>query len=357
MDPVIVITCPSHVTYGPSVEVQCGTRISAYDSRARIDSIAESLDQLSWVSMRSPSDFGMDPILRVHDQRLLVAIERIEAVLGEANDPSGQFFADTFVHRNLPEVKRALIDSTTAPAALMGIYCFDTMTSVTVGTTSSILGAVNTALSGAKALAGGVDLVVSLCRPPGHHTSRNLFGGGTYLNNISIAAQWLLDNDIQNLAILDIDFHHGNGTQSIFYDRSDVMYVSIHGHPNRVFPYYAGSQDELGSGPGYGSNHNLPLPPSIEGAQYLSVLDQAISIIDDRRPEALLISLGFDTYVDDLAGDARLVTQDYASIGASVRSIGLPVLAVLEGGYHVASLGTNVRTWLQGASGLDPNKR
>jgi acetoin utilization deacetylase AcuC-like enzyme len=195
----------------------------------------------------------------------------------------------------------------------------------------------------------GAPIVYGLCRPPGHHAGPRIFGGSSYLNNAAVAAERMARVTGEPVAVLDLDFHHGNGTQQIFYERADVLYVSIHGDPQRAYPYFTGHADETGRGAGAGATRNFPLAAGTDDRAYLAVLDEALALT---RPHAdrLIVSLGFDTYRLD-GEDFELTNAGYHAIGERVASSAPSVLVLQEGGYFVPHLGRNARQWLRGAEG------
>ncbi|MBI2798197.1 hypothetical protein HYX70_02730 [Candidatus Saccharibacteria bacterium] len=190
----------------------------------------------------------------------------------------------------------------------------------------------------------------ALCRPPGHHAGRASFGGYCYFNNAAAAAEFLCEGG-QRVAILDVDFHHGNGTQDLFYTRGDVLYVSIHGDPDHAYPYFSGRATELGKSDGIGANRNFPLPTGTSDPAYLECLKAACDEIARFEPAYLVLSLGLDTYVDDQLGDFLLTLGGYEGAATRVGALGIPTVVVQEGGYHLPSLGTSVETWLSGLIG------
>jgi acetoin utilization deacetylase AcuC-like enzyme len=352
-DSVLVVTCPTHEGHAPSVEVQCGVPIPAFDRIERMDSILSALSRDRSLQLLEPRQFGPAPVARVHDEGLISCLATAwEASAGIRPVRADQAFADTFCHEGLREGLGPLRADAGHVSRELGRYCFDTITGVGGRTFDAAAGAVNTILTAAELVrqsdAATAPCAVALCRPPGHHVTRRVFGGGCFFNNVGIAAQWLVDHGAARIAVLDLDFHHGNGTQSLFYDRPDVTYVSIHGDPRRCYPYFTGYPEEQGSGPGRGHNVNIPLPAGIERERYLASLGQALDAVDRSRPEFLLISLGFDTFAGDPAGDARLRTEDYRAIAAAVGELSLPVVAALEGGYCVPELGDNLSSWIEG---------
>jgi acetoin utilization deacetylase AcuC-like enzyme len=230
----------------------------------------------------------------------------------------------------------------------LGFYAFAAETSIGAGSWEAAAAAADVAVSGAQHLLAGARGVFALCRPPGHHASRDLYGGYCFLNNAAIAAQRLRDRGLGRVAILDVDFHHGNGTQDIFYDRPDVLFVSIHGDPLDSFPYFSGHASETGVGPGDGFTLNLPLPRGSDYAAWGAALQIALERITSFSPDALVVSLGVDTFVGDPISAFRLQSPDFVHYGRRLGECNLPTLFVLEGGYAVAEIGINVANVLTG---------
>jgi acetoin utilization deacetylase AcuC-like enzyme len=232
-----------------------------------------------------------------------------------------------------------------------GLFCYDTMTLVGPGSWAAIRGAVDAALTAADLVSGGERLAYALCRPPGHHVTRSAYGGSCYLNNAAVAAQALRDAGAGRVAVLDIDAHHGNGTQAIFYERADVWYGSLHVDPGAGwFPHYAGYADERGSGPGAGANRNLPLAPGTGDDGWLAALDVLCDEIRERDADALVVSLGVDAAVGDPESPLRVTEDGYREAGRRIGALG-PAVFVQEGGYDLESLGPLVVATLDGAAG------
>jgi acetoin utilization deacetylase AcuC-like enzyme len=237
---------------------------------------------------------------------------------------------------------------------------------IVAGTYAAARAAANTALTGAALLLEGQRATYALCRPPGHHAGRDLYGGYCYLNNAAIAAQFLgvggwespptpnLQPPTPNpqlthrVAILDVDYHHGNGTQQIFYERGDVLFASIHADPARQYPYFAGHADERGAGAGLGANLNIPLEADVDDGRYLEALDEALRAVRAFDPRFLVVSAGFDTFGGDPIADFALSSAVYPQIGRRIAALGLPTLIVQEGGYAVEALGENAVGLLRG---------
>ena len=188
----------------------------------------------------------------------------------------------------------------------------------------------------------------ALCRPPGHHAGSDFYGGYCFLNNAAIATQAFRDGGAQKVAVLDVDYHHGNGTQEIFYGRGDVFFASLHGHPAQEYPYFLGYEDETGEGAGEDCNANYPLRWGTEWSAYETALDDALSRIRRYGPEAIVVSLGVDTFKDDPISKFKLDSPDYSKIGRKVAALGLPTLFIMEGGYAVEEIGINAVNVLVG---------
>jgi acetoin utilization deacetylase AcuC-like enzyme len=210
---------------------------------------------------------------------------------------------------------------------------------------------VDVALTAADMVLSGERAAYGLCRPPGHHSPRAAFGGYCFFNNAAIAAQYLVARTGEPVAVLDLDYHHGNGTQQIFYRRDDVLYVSLHGDPDRAYPYFAGFSSETGAGAGEGTNLNIPLRAGCTDEEYLAAIDRALDRLAAFGGSTLVVSLGIDTYTEDPICDLALTTPAYAEIGRRVAATDRRLVILQEGGYFVPKLGENVVTWLRGAEG------
>jgi acetoin utilization deacetylase AcuC-like enzyme/GNAT superfamily N-acetyltransferase len=231
---------------------------------------------------------------------------------------------------------------------LAGYYCIDTFTPITRHAYAAARGAVNCTLTAAQELLKGRRMAYALVRPPGHHAERKAFGGFCYFNNCALAAQFLRRNG--RVAILDIDYHHGNGQQDIFYDRSDVLTISIHGDPGFAYPYFSGFRDEIGTDEGAGFNLNLPLPETVDGDRYRKALATALRRLVEFEPDFVVVALGLDTAKGDPTGTWSLTRNDFKLNGRMIGGLGIPVLVVQEGGYRTRTLGANARHFFEGLS-------
>ena len=349
-----VVYSPKHRVLDPLYEVNHGVQEPASDVPARAESILAALLRDGGFELLEPSQYGTEPILAVHDPGLVAFLEQAWSAW-VATGETRPLYPDTLLH---PGMRQGM-----APApepveigARMGYWCFDTFTPIVAGTFEAARAAVDVALTTADLVLGGEEAAYGLCRPPGHHAANRLFGGSSYLNNASIAAEFLARRTGDRVAILDVDYHHGNGTQQLFYERADVLYVSLHADPAVEYPYFAGYADEHGSGAGTGFNLNLPLEKRCGERRYLSALNHALDAIDRFPSELLLVSLGLDTYELEKTGGLGLTTEVYEEVGRRVRQLGRRLVIVQEGGYHLAHLGENVRRWLRGLDGADRRK-
>ena len=233
-------------------------------------------------------------------------------------------------------------------AARLGQYTFDAGTPLMSGTWAAAREGAACAVAAAQALFDGERATVALTRPPGHHAGAAYMGGYCFLNNAAIAAEQLNAQGIERIAILDIDYHHGNGTQAIFDERHDVYTVSIHGDPLTEYPFFLGHADERGSNEGEGYNLNLPLPKGTGFEDWYATLNRALQVISDYAPQALIVPLGLDTYEGDPISGFKLKSENYVTVGRTLASLGLPTLLTLEGGYAVAEFGVNTVNVLEG---------
>ncbi|HKS13126.1 MAG TPA: histone deacetylase family protein, partial [Pseudomonas sp.] len=234
----------------------------------------------------------------------------------------------------------------------LGFYAMDAGAPITHGTWEAVRSSADVALTGVDLIIDGARGAFALCRPPGHHAAREYMGGYCYLNNAAIAAERCLSRGAKRVAILDVDFHHGNGTQNIFYDRDDVLFVSLHGDPHISYPYFAGFAHEQGTGRGAGFNLNYPLAKGTRWDTYEVALADALKRIQACQPDFLIISLGVDTFEHDPISHFRLTSADFVKMGEAIARAGLATLFVMEGGYMVDEIGINAVNTLQGYDGI-----
>lgn len=281
-----------------------------------------------------PRDHGLVPIAAVHSPRYLLFLENIYARWQRIPGASPDVLPN--VH---PDTRNVIYPA--SAVGQVGYHVFDGASPITADTWDSARWSAWSAVEAAQALLHGARASYSLSRPPGHHASRDLAGGFCYLNNSAIAAQ-VLRSTHERVAILDIDVHHGNGTQSIFYARDDVLTVSIHADPVRFYPFFWGAANERGEGAGTGCNVNLPLPRGTGDAEYLATVDKALSRIAAFAPGALVIALGLDAFAGDPFAGLALTTDGFGRVAETIAALGLPVALVQEGGYPCDQLGENL---------------
>lgn len=283
----------------------------------------------------APRRFGRDPVAAVHSADYLRFLEEAPAAWAALAGSSAEIIAN--VHPNRYEAG-GYPESIVGRA---GWHMADTACPLGPNTFKTALAAADVALSAADALLGGERAAYALCRPPGHHAYTDMAGGFCFLNNAAIAAQYLRKR-VGPVAILDVDVHHGNGTQGIFWQRGDVLTVSIHADPNHLYPFFWGHAGERGGGEGEGANLNLPLPLGAGDEDFLGALEVAAEALRAFQPKALIVALGLDASAQDPFNGLKVTTSGFARIGAAIDSLGFPSVLVQEGGYLSPALGPNL---------------
>ncbi|WWE61929.1 histone deacetylase family protein [Parasalinivibrio latis] len=321
-----------------------GEPTPCFEKPERADMVLNAINSHGGFKVIEPQAFGVEPMKWVHTADYV-------AFLGSAwNEWEARFGADRDASPYCFLPRRHLRNH--CPKDIegkLGYYSFDMTAAITPGSWEAIQSAVDCALTGVELVESGERSAFALCRPPGHHAAPDLMGGYCYINNAAIAAEAFIRNGHKKVAILDIDYHHGNGTQSIFYSRSDVLFVSIHGDPDYDYPHYLGFADETGESEGEGFNLNLPLPQEkTDWSLYGPALETALAKIQEFGAEVLVISLGMDTYENDPISYFKLNRDNYTQIGNMLGKLGLPTLFVFEGGYAVDDLGHNTVAVLDG---------
>ena len=292
---------------------------------ARVEAVLEGINSTGLFDAVSPRHFGEGAVREVHAADF---VNYLKAVCQKFTGKQ-PVYPYVFPLRHPERRPKDL-------AVRAGYYCVDTFTPLDRNAYQAARAAVDVALTAADEILAGRRVAYALCRPPGHHAGPRTFGGFCYFNNAAIAAQQL--SKWGKVAILDLDYHHGNGTQDIFYQRDDVLTISLHGHPAIAYPHFSGFADERGDGPGLGFNRNYPLPEGTEEAAYLMALDRAVKRIERYRPSFLVLSLGFDTLRGDPTGSFRITAGTMEKIGSRIGKLRLPLLAVQEGGYSLRNL-------------------
>ena len=342
---VKVVASNTHRRHSPLRELENSSVQSPYECPARVDAIMAALAASGVHTMAMPSDWGTAPIEAVHHPGLVRFLAEAWHLHHAEHPDIADVFPDVFAMEGL----RRGMTPAREPEAIggrFGYWAFETTTPLTEGTYDAARGAVDISLTATAAVLGGERAAYGLCRPPGHHATYDLYGGYCFFNNAAIAAHHAVASAGARVAVLDVDYHHGNGTQQIFYERDDVLYVSLHGDPRRAYPYVVGFADETGAGRGLGANLNLPLAAGTDDDRYLAVLAQACAAIVAHRPDLLLVSLGLDTYLHDPICDLAVTTEGFGRCGAMVAGLGIPTVILQEGGYAIDALGANVAAWL-----------
>ncbi len=336
-DPVPVLFHPAQMAHQPLLEWAFGKRMRHPETSRRAERILATLARHPRTfPIQQPARMPVALIRRVHHHRLLTLYQTAQGL------PEGE----TFYPSVFPKRSQCVGDPFDIHQA--GYFCFDSGTPLHARTWDAAAWSAACAVEAAALVARGTTrLAYALSRPPGHHASRDLMGGYCYLNNAAVAVERL--RRLGRVAVLDIDFHHGNGTQAIFWRDPDVLYVSIHGDPRQFYPFFSGYASETGAGRGAGTTLNLPLPAGTTGDQYLDVLNrEALPAIAAFDPTMLVVSAGFDTWRNDPIGDFALETDDMERLGEAIGALGRPAVVVQEGGYATEALGHNVVAFLSG---------
>lgn len=329
----------AHRKHEPPFEVfDGGLRTPYLENPDRMDRILRALHQTDWAQILEPKDFGLDPVYAVHDKEYLdfLASSWMEWLGSEAREKSVLLPA-TFALRRHPPKPESLLGRA-------GYYMMDLSACIVEGTYAAALTSAQCALSAAEAVVNGERSAFALCRPPGHHAGKDYAGGYCYINNASVAANWLSSKG--TVALLDVDYHCGNGTQDIFYERKDVLTISIHADPNFEYPHFVGFADESGTGEGQGYHRNFPLEKGADDTRYLSALGEALGLIRTFAPSYLVVSAGMDIYADDPLGTIKVTTKGIEEIGKRISALRLPSVIVMEGGYNNEALGKNTVSFL-----------
>ncbi len=352
--PIPVVWSPDTRRHEPRHEVWVGVPTTGTEVPARVDTILAAVSpgphggQRQLVSAEAHAD---DVLRRVHGADFLEHLATVSAdwLEGPYADLVGQdrvvpyFFPTQALRQGMPLHRPA------ATHARAGLFCYDTMTLVGPGTWEAARAAVDCALTAVDLVVGGERAAYALCRPPGHHATRDGYGGSCYLNNAAVAVTALREQGHDRVAVVDVDAHHGNGTQALFWDRGDVLYGSVHVDPGAGwFPHVLGFADEHGVGEGAGATRNLPLPEGTDDEPWLTAVADLAAWVSGAACTGLVVSLGVDAAVDDPESPLRVTHHGYRGAGRVLAGTGLPMVIVQEGGYHLPTLGTLVDAFLQG---------
>lgn len=347
---VLIFHNPVHQKHAGRQEMFRGKLVPCHETPARLEYVLDALRERGIGALRVPAAADLDLIKRVHAPRY---VDFLAGAWQEwvALDPAN---AELDVLPSIWPVRGFRHDiEPTNFAARVGLFSFDSGCPLTAGTWEAALAGAACAVDAARAVsaAGGRQAAMALTRPPGHHAGPDFFGGYCFLNNAALAAQALREAGAARVAILDVDYHHGNGTQSIFYERGDVLTVSVHGDPTTEYPFYLGYADERGQGEGAGCNLNLPLPVGTGFADWTRALEQGLAAVRAFKADAVVVALGVDTYEGDPISRFKLKSADYLQMGRLLAGLGLPAVFTMEGGYAVADVGINVANVLDGYAG------
>ncbi|MBD9382230.1 histone deacetylase family protein [Achromobacter sp. ACM04] len=347
---MLIFHNPVHEKHAGRQEMFRGKLVPCHETPARLEYVLQALNQRGIGALRTPSAADLGLVKRVHAPRYVDFLEtawRDWVALDPAN-------AGLDILPSVWPVRGFRHDiEPTNFAARVGLFSFDSGCPLTAGTWEAATAGAACAIDAARAVsaASGPRVAMALTRPPGHHAGPDFFGGYCFLNNAALAAQALREAGAERVAIVDVDYHHGNGTQSIFYERADVLTVSVHGDPTTEYPFYLGYADERGAGAGLDANLNLPLPAGTGFAAWTRALEQGLSAVRAFKADAVVIALGVDTYEGDPISKFQLKSADYLHVGRLLAGLGLPAVFTMEGGYAVADVGVNVANVLEGYAG------
>ena len=342
-----VVLSEDHRSHFPTGELYEGELVRPFECPERWDHVVAALDRASrevvgFDDRTTPDTVDLDRVRRVHDPDyvdFLAGFWDAWTTSGRTGDAIPTMFPVRGLHQDrIPD----------EPEGRLGYFALAAETAITAGTWRAASASAAIAQTAQRLVAGGEPVAFGLCRPPGHHASADQFGGYCFLNNAAITAEGFLVDGAERVAVLDIDFHHGNGTQSIFWERSDVLFASLHGHPSDAFPHFLGYADEVGTGAGEGFTRNYPMRPGTAFDQWSAALDDACVHVATHRPDAVVVSLGVDAFEGDPISFFRLASDDFTSVGRRIGALGIPTVYVMEGGYAVDEIGTNVVNVLVG---------
>jgi acetoin utilization deacetylase AcuC-like enzyme len=331
-----------HVLHDPKQNRAETGMVEYFEKPSRAETILKYVRDRKLGPVLAPESFGQETIRKVHKPRYVDFLEQAHARWLKAGMEDTLFF---------PSVSAMQHPAAREPRAIfgqLGLYMADCYVAFTKTTWEAVFASACTALTAQKIVAGGERAAFALCRPPGHHATAATAAGYCFINNAAVAAQAFIDQGAKRVAILDVDYHHGNGTQDIFYERADVLTVSIHADPADDYPFYMGHGDEKGAGKGEGFNLNYPLPLGTDYKSWAAALDDGTARIRKYGPDALVVSLGVDTFGGDPISQFKLQSPDYTDMGARIAGLKLPTLFVMEGGYAVDEIGLNVTNVLAG---------
>lgn len=335
-----VVATDRHASHAPSAFISRGSRTANPEKPERA-AIFRNAAQAAGHAVMDSDDHGLDPIAAVHAPDYLDFLRTAWSEWSALPDHAPEILPNVHPGRNMAIHPTHIVGKA-------GHYQADTACPIGAGTWEGAVASAQVALTAAALVQRDNAPAYALCRPPGHHAYTDQAGGFCFLNNSAIAAQYLRDHGAARVTVLDVDVHHGNGTQGIFYRRADVQTVSIHGDPRAYYPFFTGYTDEIGAGPGRGANTNLPLPRGTGDSDYLDTLEAAFAAIDAFRPDALVIALGLDASEHDPLAFLAVTTDGFRRIGRRLGKAGAPTVIIQEGGYISDVLGDNLVAVLGG---------
>ncbi|MGL4487866.1 MAG: histone deacetylase family protein [Rhizobiaceae bacterium] len=336
---------PRHNGHSNQVELVAGAIVPAFEMPSRAEYVINRVKAVGLGEIIGPEEFSLKTAAKVQRKDYLDFLPTIWD-RWTAEGRTGTALPFCWPSHGLRNDKRPeYIDG------LLGYYSIDAGCGFVAGTWDAIKSSHDVALTAAKLIDKGQPAAFALCRPPGHHAGSSFMGGYCYINNAAVAAQWFLDKGAKRVSVLDIDYHHGNGTQEIFYSRSDVQVINLHADPAQEYPYFLGNKDEKGAGKGEGYNINYPMPFGTEFEAWLATLEHACKKLAKYKPDVVVVSLGVDTFEKDPISEFKLKSEHYPIIGARIAKLGLPTLFVMEGGYAVEEIGINAVGVLTGFDG------
>lgn len=336
---------PRHKGHSNQVELNSGAIVPGFELPERAEIIRRRVEAVGLGEITAPEEWDLETAAKVHRRDYLDFLPTVwQRWTSEGR--SGSALPFTWPTRGLRgDVPPETIDG------LLGFYSFDAGASFVEGSWDAIKSSHDVALSAAQLVKNGERAAFALCRPPGHHAGSAFAGGYCYINNAAVAAQWFLDQGAARVAILDVDYHHGNGTQEIFYERADVAVFNLHADPLQEYPFYLGHADERGAGQGEGFNTNYPMRWGTDFARWDEAHADACAKLKQYAPDVVVVSLGVDTFERDPISQFKLVSDDYPKIGRRIEALQLPTLFVMEGGYAVEEIGINAVGVLTGFEG------
>ena len=333
-----------HKLHNPEYEIFRGEKVPCFETPARGDYVFGALVKAGH-EIRTEFSDSSKILSKVHTQRYLNFLQTAwdQWLALDPENAKLQVFPSVWPVRGLRDDKEP--DNF---GAKLGFYSMDNGTPLAAGTWEVVKAGADAAFTAANLVMDTKQNVFCALRPPGHHADTDFMGGYCFVNNAAVAAETLLAKGCKRVAILDVDYHHGNGTQSIFYERDDVLVINIHADPSYEYPFFLGNADETGKGAGKGFNVNYPLAAGCSSDEWFSALESAKEEVLKSGAEALVVSLGLDTYIDDPLSKFNITSKDFIRMGGDIKALDLPTVIVLEGGYATEDLGTNVVNVLQG---------